>query len=250
MNSIIKDKKSFYLLGVLFIFVIWIILHARFENDYIVPSVDLTFKALFNLFGQKQTYLVLGYTLIRLLISVGVCLVLGVILAVFSNLNYRIKAFFKPTIVLLKTLPIAVVIILLLIMFTREYAPFYIVSVVVFPLIYEATLTGLENIDPNIKDEVKMLSSNNSMVVKKIYLPLTLPYIITSLIQSFGLGLKVLVMAEYISQPAYSIGNELVYYKDIAIEMEYVYAWSLILIVFVLFVEFLIAYVTKKKALV
>ena len=250
MNSIIKDKKSYYLLGILFIFVIWIILHASFKNDYIVPSVELTINALINLFKEKQTYLVLGLTLARLFVSISICFVLGVVLAVFSNLNYRIKAFFRPLIVLLKTLPIAVVIILLLIMFTREYAPLYIVGVVVFPLIYEATLSGLENIDNNIRDEVKMLSGNNGMVVRKIYLPLTLPYIITSLIQSVGLGLKVLVMAEYISQPRYSIGNELVFYKDIAIKMEYVYAWSFILIFFVLIVEFLIAYVTKKKALV
>jgi NitT/TauT family transport system permease protein len=116
----------------------------------------------------------------------------------------------------------------------------------VFPLIYTATLSGLENIDSFILDEVKMLSNSNIYIIKDIYLPLIYPYMLTSIIQSFGLGLKVLVMAEYLSQPKYSIGNELVFYKDLSVSMEYVYAWSIILVLFVLFFEFLLSQITKK----
>ncbi len=247
IRSIIKDKRSYYLLGVLFIFVFWFLLEASFNNDYIVPSVLKTFEALLTLSLEMHTYKVLAFTIFRLLLIISLCFVLGVVLAVFSYLSYRLKAFLKPIIILVKTLPIAVVIILLLIMFTREYAPLFVVGVVVFPLIYTGTLSGLENIDSFVLDEVKMLSNNNFKVVKSIYLPLTFPYILTSVIQSFGLGLKVLVMAEYLSQPKYSIGNEIVFYKDIATRMEYVYAWSIILILFVLIFEFLISYTQHKQ---
>ena len=134
----------------------------------------------------------------------------------------------------------------ILIMFTREYAPLYVVGVVAFPLIYTISLSGFESIDSYIKDEVRLLTNNNVQVVGKIYLPLSFPYLLTAIVQSFGLGLKVLVMAEYLSQPKYSIGNEIVFYKDIAVSMEYVYAWSIILIIFVLLFEFLISGITKK----
>lgn len=246
MISIIKDKKTYYFLGILFLFVIWFLASSSYSNDYIVPSIDLTFKALTNLISDGYTYKILGYTLLRLVVTVGVCFILGIFLAVISNVSYRFKAFIRPTIVLLKTLPIAVVIILLLIIWGRENSPYFIVGVVVLPLIYEATLIGLENIDSDILNEVKMLSGVNSFVVRKVYLPLTFPYILTALIQSIGLGLKVLVMAEFIAQPRYSIGNELVFYKEIACQMEFVYAWSIILIIFVLIVEYLIQYLSKK----
>lgn len=244
--SIIKDKRSYYLLGILFIFVLWSILYFSFNNDYVVPSISKTFQALGSLIIQLHTYKVLLFTILRLLIVIGICLASGVVLAVFSYLSDRVKMFFKPIFTLLKTIPIAVVIILLLIMFTREYAPLLVVASVVLPLIYTATLSGLENINSDIIDEVKMISENNLAVATKIYLPLSCPFILMSIIQSVGLGLKVLVMAEYLSQPIYSIGNELVYYKDIAVSMEYVYAWSIILISFILIVEFLISYTTKK----
>lgn len=245
INSIIQSKKTYYTLGILFIFVIWFLGSSSFKNDYVIPSLDVTFDALGKLLEDKYTYKVLGHTLLRLVISIGICFILGVMLAVISNLSYKFKAFIRPCIVLLKTLPIAVVIIMLLIIYGRENSPYVIVGVVVFPLIYEATVIGLENIDSNIKDEVKMLSGINGDVLCRVYLPLTFPYILTSIIQSIGLGLKVLVMAEYITQPRVSIGNELVFYRNEAI-MEYVYAWSLILIIFVLIVEYLISYLSKK----
>ena len=100
-------------------------------------------------------------------------------------------------------------------------------------------------VDSNIKDEVKMLSNTNFKVIKSVYLPMVFPYLLTSLIQSFGLGLKVMVMAEYISQPKYSIGSELVIYKNETM-MEYVYAWSIILILVVIIVEGFVYYFTKK----
>ena len=248
IRSIIKDKRSYYLLGILFIFVLWILLNVSFNNDYIVPSVSKTIEALLDLLVENHTYKVLSFTILRLSLVISSCFILGVVLAVFSYLSYRVKAFLKPIIILIKTLPIAVVIISLLIVFTREHAPLFVVGVVVFPLIYTGTLSGLENIDSFILDEVRMISNNNFNVVKSIYLPLTFPYILASIIQSFGLGLKVLVMAEYLSQPKYSIGNEIVFYKDIATSMEYVYAWSIILVLFVLVFEFLISYVTKKAS--
>ena len=44
--------------------------------------------------------------------------------------------------------------------------------------------------------------------------------------------------------------NEFIYYKDLAMDMEYLYAWSIILIIFVLSSEILISYISKKKDLV
>ena len=132
----------------------------------------------------------------------------------------------------------------------KELAPYYIVGVVVLPVVYEAILIGLENINKDVLDEIKLSTGITPKVIFNIHFPMIFPAILTAIIQSVGLGLKVLVMAEYISQPNYSIGNEFVYYKDIALEMEYLYAWSIILILFVLSVEILISYISHRKDLV
>ena len=246
MNSIIKNKKTYYVLGILFVFVLWEILSVISNNNFVIPSIELTFTALGKILIDKETYFILGSTLLRLLISISLCFVFGVALAVLSNLSNRFKSFIKPMVVLLKTLPMAAVIIMLLVMVGRSYSPYFIIGVVVFPLIYEATLNGLEGIDKDIKDEVKLLSNNNFQVFRSIYIPLTLPHILTSLIQSVGLGLKVLVMAEFIAETKNSIGEAIRFYKNEA-TTEYVFAWSIILILFVLLVDSIINNLKKKS---
>ena len=247
-NSIVK--KICLSLGILFIFIIWIIGETIIDNSYVVPSILDTLRALLDLFTKGHTYQVLGHTLLRLLLSISISFILGLLLAILSYKFKGFKWFNKPLIILFKTLPIAVVIILLWIMLGRDYAPYYIVGVVVLPVVYEAVLIGFENINADILDEVKITSNITPKVVCKVHLPIIFPSILTAVIQSIGLGLKVLVMAEYITQPEYSIGNEFVYYRDITLEMEYLYAWSIILILFVLGVELLISYISKKRDLV
>ena len=247
-NSITKNNKIFYILGIIFIFIFWHILSILSNNDFIVPRISLTFKALGNILIDSSTYLILGSTLLRLILSICVCFFLGVSLAILSYISNKFESFFKPIIVLLKTLPVATVIIMLLVIIGRSYSPYFIISVVVLPIIYEGTLLGFESIDNDIKDEIKILSSNNVNVFFSVYLPLVFPNILTSLIQSFGLGLKVLIMAEFIAETNNSIGEIIRFYKNNA-ETEYVFAWSIILVLFVLVVDTAIN-ITKKKYLV
>ena len=248
MNSIVKNKNTYYVLGILFVFVLWIIGEIYFNNDYILPGVGQTFESLFELLQDGHTYYILGHTLIRILLAISICFVLGTSFAVLSNISVKFKSFLKPIITLLKTLPLMVIIILLLFMLD-DNAFYYIVGLVIFPIIYEGVLNGLESIDKNMLEEVRMFSNINMLVIKDIYLPLTLPHILTSLLQSFGLGLKVLVMAEFISNASPSIGNEIIYYKNDLGEMSYVYAWSIILVLFVLIID-LVINILKKRSLV
>ena len=246
IHSIVKNKRTYFILGILFVFVIWELGKIYYNNDYIVPGVGQTISSLRKLLTEDYTYKVLLYTFFRLFVSVFVCLIIAVILALFSKVSSRFKMFIRPIVTLFKTLPIAVVIVLLLVML-KSNALYYIVGVVILPMIYEATINGLELIDKNIVDEVKMVSNINFEVVKNVYLPLTLPYIFTALLQSFGLGLKVLVMAEFISNAKHSIGYEIMLYKDHYNDMSYVYAWSIILIIFVLIVDYLVNIVHKRS---
>lgn len=242
-------KSSFYSLGVLFIFVIWHLGFLHYDNDYIIPSIDQTLSSLGLLLTKSHTFLVLGHTLLRLLISIICCFVGGVAFALLSKISNCFKAFVKPIFTLLKTLPVAVVIILLLVAL-KSNALYYIVGLVVLPIIYEGVLNALESIDQNIIEEVKMDSKVTPCVIFRIYIPITLPQILTSLLQSFGLGLKVLVMAEFISNTSNSIGYEIMFYKDYANEMSYVYAWSIILIIFVMVVDSIISLIKRKSLVV
>ena len=83
------------------------------------------------------------------------------------------------------------------------------------------------------------------MMVDKIYIPLTKPYIILSILQSIGLGLKAMVMAELISQAKNSIGREMYEYRSL-LDMDYIFAWGLLMIAIVIISEIFIRMMKKK----
>lgn len=75
--------------------------------------------------------------------------------------------------------------------------------------------------------------------LKHCYIPLINTQIKTALLQSAGLGIKVLVMAEYLSQTKTSIGNSL-YLAKVTLEFDQVFAWTILLILMAIVLSILI----------
>ena len=246
MNSI--DKKNtyiFYSLGIVSIFIIWLFLSLIINNQFAVPKVNDTFKALGDLMSTKNTYYILGKTILRILLTIAIAFITSIILVGLSTLSKRFRAFISPIITFLKTVPVVVVILLFLFMFSRNTAPIYVALLVIMPIMYEALLNGITNIDEVIINETRMLSKTNMFVLRKVYLPLTKPYIILSILQSVGLGLKAMVMAELISQTKNSIGREMSDYRSL-LEMNYIFAWGLLMIAIVIISEIFIRRIKRK----
>ena len=249
MNSI--DKKNdaiFFTIGIAFIFIFWILISIIINNQFAIPKVDKTFNALGKLFTTKTTYFIIGKTLLRILLTITIAFVTSIILVILSTLSKKFRAFISPIITLLKTIPVVVVILLFLFLFSRNTTPIYVALLVIMPIMYEALLNGINNIDDSIINETKMISKTNLFVLRKVYLPLTKPYLMLAILQSVGLGLKAMVMAELIAQTKNSIGKEMSDYRAF-LDMEYIFAWGLIMITIVIIAEIFIRKIKKRITL-
>ena len=246
MNSL--DKKNdtiFFILGIVSIFIIWFVLSIAVNNEFAIPKIDKTSKALVKLFSSGNTYAILGRTILKIALTILIAFVASIILVTLSTLSKKFRAFISPIITLLKTVPVVVVILLFLFLFSRTTTPIYVALLVIMPIMYEALLNGINNIDESIINETKMISKTNLFVVRKVYLPLTKPYVILSILQSVGLGLKAMVMAELIAQSKNSIGKEMSNYRSF-LDMDYIFAWGLIMIAIVIISEIFIRMMKKK----
>ena len=246
MNSIIKKTYFYFSLGIISIFIFWLFASILAKNSYILPDPILTFKALGELLIASRTYLVLGTSLLRLLVAILISLLIAILTGSISLISRTFEGIIGPWISLIKTLPLAVVIILFLVYFKANLSVYFIVGIVVYPLIYEGFMASFKMLDKDLLAEIKMLDHINFYIVIRVFLPLTLPSILTTLIQGFGLGFKVLVMAEYIAQPNNSIGKELLFYKEHLVAMEYVFAWAMIIIVVVIIFEIIVKLIQNK----
>lgn len=245
-TSLTRNQKLFFILGIASLFFFWFLLSVTVKNTIAMPKISDTFSALGKLLINKDTYIIIGNTILKIFLTILVSFTIALILVILSTLSKRFQAFISPIISLLKTLPVVVIILFLLFVFNSSIAPFFVATLVVMPIMYEAILSGVKNIDKTLLEEVKMFSNTNMFVVKKVYLPLSYPYALVSVLQSIGLGLKVMVMAELIAQTKNSIGYEMAYYKSF-LNMDYVFAWAIIMVTFVIIVEMLVKKVKVKS---
>lgn len=239
------QRKIINFLGIIFIFLIWFILSVFFKNSLIIPKIFDVFRSLLEMFATSRIYVLILKLIINILLTVSVSFIIGLIVALLSYRYEWFYNFINPFMTLLKTIPIIAIIILLLIA-VMSFAPYVASSLVIIPIIYEGIYVTLKQIDKNITDDIRMISNFNMAVVWKFYIPLILPNIITSLIQSFGLGMKVMVMAEYTSPKNNTFGSEIKRMYDNN-DMEKVYAMVIILIVLSFVVDKILKQVRKKK---
>lgn len=124
--------------------------------------------------------------------------------------------------------------------------PYIATALVIIPIMYESIYSSFMQIDSSVTDDIKTISNINSKIIFKFYIPLVFSNIITSIIQSVGMGLKVMIMAEYISSKNNSLGYEINRYY-INLDMEGVYALLLIVIVIVFCIDLLLKKIRERN---
>lgn len=240
-------RQIFTYAGILFIFIIWIILSEVIKEEIILPTIPTTFQAFFNLLSKSKTYLVLLNSIGGLFLVVVIGFVISLILSLVSFKFEGFKNFIQPLMSLFKILPVPAVIIFFLVQFSQAIIPYILTSMVVIPIMYEGLYASIISIDDDINDEVKMISNNTNLsVIFNIYIPIIRPGIISSLLQSIGIGLKVKVMTEFVANTPNSIGYELNQAKS-WLSMDLVFAWTIILVVIVILLDFILSKFIKKN---
>lgn len=228
-----------YLLGassIILIILVWAIYAAYINNIYVLPGPLKVFKTLFDILFDSQTYLILVASFLRLTIALVISFVFGLILGLLSGNYPFLDEFLHPIVSTLRSIPIASIIVIVLILIGHEASLYIITFLMIFPICYEASMQGVKHIDKSLKHAISLETSSKLTIITKIQFPLALPYIKTSIIQSIGLGFKVIVMAEFIAQSSIGIGREL-YKGSISINYDRVFAWTIIIIFIVILIE-------------
>lgn len=247
MNSTYK-KYTLGIISIVSIFLLWQLVVIIKDDTFIFPSVMEILKSSFKIITNQTDLFVLGNTILKLIIVILISLLLSATFAFIYIIVPSSIYFFRPIINLLKAAPFAVISIYIFYAFyqVKEIAPGIVTFLVVLPLSFEGLVGAINNIDKNLIDDLKMLEIS---VIKKfiyIYIPLCIPYIVTTILQSFGLGLKVMIMSEFMSQVDNTIGGTLF---NIKYNYDYAYllGWLVIIITIVSIVDMLIRIISKKS---
>lgn len=183
-------------LGVILVFLIWWIL-ALIINKTLFPGPIKTFIVLGELLGKAHTWKAIGGTLYRLIVAFALSFLAALIIGVFGGLSSTFRRILNPLVVVLRTIPTAAVIFVLIILTKPTNGLLIIDFLLMFPILYEAVVSGVKNIDKTLLDALKLDSGERTgNALTKVVIPMAWPYILLGIVQSLGLGMKVSIMSE------------------------------------------------------
>ncbi len=234
--SIIKNKYFLTILSLTSIFLVLYLVYLKIDNEIIFPNPITSLMTFADLFKQSNTYVIIGYTFLRLLISLSISFLIGGILGIIAGRFKIVRIFFKPWMIIFRSTPLASVIVLIMIILGMDRSPYVICMLMLIPIIYEAFLHGILSLDKELMQVWRLDTRFNFRILKKVIFPMSSSFINTAFSQSVGLGIKVLVMAEFVCYTPNSIGKAL---GQSANNLEYaeVFAWSLLAVILVVLVD-------------
>ena len=114
------------------------------------------------------------------------------------------------------------------------------------PIMFENIIQGVKSIDTKLIEVCKIYNISKFDYIKKVVIPSLKPFINAAVTASFGLGWKVCISAEVLSQPKYSVGAKL-YDSKLYLETEKLFAWTLSVIILSFIFEKIITHLFSES---
>ena len=165
----------------------------------------------------------------RIALGFSLALVLGLLVGVAAFRFSLLRTLLSPLLTMVKTVPVASFIILVLVWFGSSSLTVIVAMLIVFPQIYFATLSGLGSTNRELQELAKVFRIPALRVAWQIYRPAMWPYLTGACASALGMSWKAGIAAEVIGNPANSIGEQM-YLSKIYMDTAELFAWSLTVI--------------------
>lgn len=233
------------LAAILFWLILWQILAGIVNNPILLVSPIKVVQTFWGMIKEpKFIQAVLG-SLTRIVTGAFLGLIAGWLLALVSFKIETIRTLLHPVIILMKSVPVASFVVLLLIWWGSSFLAVAICFIVVMPIIYINILEGLENTDKELLEMAKVFHVSNRGKYSMIYRPAMAPFLKSGLELSLGMCWKSGVAAEVIGTPVHSIGGQL-YLSKIYLDTAGVLAWTVTIIILSVCMEKGVLYLVGK----
>jgi len=241
---IMKKSKVRKLIIILAWIVVWHIGARAVDNSILLVTPSQAMRELFSMLGDFGFYRTVGCSLLRIASGFLAGFAAAVALAALSSRYAVIEEALSPVMTLLKAIPVASFVVLLLIWWGSSFLAVAICFVVVLPNIYINMLEGLKNTDRQLLEmaQVFQLPAKNKFFY--IYRPAIAPFLYSSMKISLGMCWKSGVAAEVIGTPDHSIGEGL-YLSKVYLNTAGVFAWTAVIILLSILFEKLILWLAN-----
>lgn len=238
--------KKEHIITVGFLIGIWYLGAFMVHNDILIPFPHEVLRNMFLLLTDFSNYHAIVLTIFRVIRGFLISFLFALCCSILANEYKHFDSLLSPIFLITKTIPNISYIILCLIWFGSEGAVSVVTFMILFPVFYSSFYHSLKMESQNLKD-VDAIYNQSTLdkifhrLIPSLYIP-----ILTTSKTALSLGFKVGVMAEILGQIRVGIGKHL-YYAKINLDTTSLLAWTLIIILISLCIEFLFDYVLKLR---
>ena len=231
-NALVSLALS--LAGFAFLWLVWVVAYYAVKNEFLFPSVGDTFSALGKLLftgGElaRAFWRSLGTTFLRTFLAFLISLAGGVGLAALSVSFRGVRAFLAPVVSVLRTIPTLAIVIFLLLWTSPSFAPVLVSVLVLLPAVYASALTCFSDAVTRFSEFARAYKIGRAKRIFGLYLPVSLPALLTEGGATLAMGLKITVSGEVLSSTFRSLGG-MMQEAQIYLETPRLFALTLIVV--------------------
>ena len=252
-----KLKRLLISLAVLLFWIaVWEILAIVINIDFVLPRVIPTLNALCTLLATKDFYILVLSSLARILSGFLSGVIIAILLSLIAIKSPVFKALVSPLVSIAKSIPVAVLILLLWFIIygigipsSGEKVPCVVAILMVVPIIWQNMLDGYDAIDRQLDEVCEIYNFSYLKRLKILVIPTLFRFLLPGIITSAGLAWKAGIAAEVICMTAKSIGKEIYDAKSILNGPD-TFAYTIVVLLLSIAVERLIKLIVmgvKKK---
>lgn len=231
MKEFSWKSKLNVLIGLIFFLIIWQSAACIIDKEIYLPKLQNVFYSILEIIRDKDFIKNVSSSMGRSLISFFSALILAIILSILALVSNFFRDFIKPFNAIGKTIPTMVLVVLALIWFDKDKAPYVVGFAIVYPLLFEGIYAELSNVDHKIIEMCSIYNVSMKNKILKIYFPILLRYLIDIFMSSFSLAFKVVIAGEVHGQPQYGIGAAIQNDK-VNFEITNIFAWIVLIALF------------------
>ncbi|MBT9132262.1 MAG: putative aliphatic sulfonates transport permease protein SsuC [Firmicutes bacterium] len=244
--KLFTSKDKLYTGGaVLSLLIIWEVIARTVGASILLPPPGETWRELVLILHSENFLPAVISTTTRSLVGFGLTFLTAVVFAVLAGLWKPLYYLFSPLVVITKAAPPISVILLALIWLGTEKAPVLVGFLVIFPIIYTNIIAGVDNVDPKLIEMAAMYKVRRLRMILDVYLPAVMPYVLAACSTALGLNLRVVIMAEVLSQPPVSMGSSLQSAR-VFLNTAGVFAWTTVAVALAALFDFGVFSLRKK----
>ncbi len=228
---------------VLFWLAVWEILALIVSQSVVLPTPLATVRRLFELLGSGAFYLACLNSVLRVFLGFAIGVAAGTLLSVLAQAGGEF--IISPAMSVIKSTPVASIIIVMLFFLGREQVPVIAILLIVTPILYTNVLRGIRAVPRESAEVAQVYGLTRAQKMKYCTIPSVMPFFSAGIKMSVGLAFKAGIAAEVLCTPKSSMGTMLWNAKTY-LEGEDLFAWTLTVIVFSIIFEKLLAVALEK----